>query len=450
MNYQGAHDTDQPEPHNTGSLTAARSAALSILDQVLSKKQAFDQMLEQSAELAQLPGRDRGFVRMAAATALRRLGQIDDLIFKATDRKDAPSPPLLMNLLRLGAVQIAFMDVPDYAVVDTAVRIAEARGMERQKGFVNAVLRRIAAERQEWLSKQDAARLNTPEWLMKSWIADYGLRAAAEIAQANMSEAALDISLKNPGAIAQWAQLLQASALPTGGLRRPSGGHIPELPGYEDGMWWVQDAAAMLPARLFGDIQGRHVIDLCAAPGGKTAQLLASGAYVTAVDRSVSRMKRLAENMARLRFDENMLTAEIADSSVWQPREKAEFVLCDAPCSATGTLRRHPDVARLKNENDMRGLIEIQKRLLANAVKMLAPKGILIYCTCSLQKDEGERQIYQFLQTEFNMRRLPVSAVEIGGIEDAITQEGDVRLLPYHIAAMGGIDGFYISRLQKI
>lgn len=206
----------------------------------------------------------------------------------------------------------------------------------------------------------------------------------------------------------------------------------------------------MLPARLFGDVQGRHVIDLCAAPGGKTAQLLAAGAHVTAVDRSISRMKRLAENMARLRFETEMLTAEIADSSVWQPKEKAEFVLCDAPCSATGTLRRHPDVARLKSENDMRGLVEIQKRLLANAVTMLTSKGILIYCTCSLQKDEGERQIAQFLQQEFNMRRLPISAVEIGGIEDAITPEGDVRLLPYHLAAQGGIDGFYISRLQKI
>jgi 16S rRNA (cytosine967-C5)-methyltransferase len=208
--------------------------------------------------------------------------------------------------------------------------------------------------------------------------------------------------------------------------------------------------SASLPARLFGDMQGRRAIDLCAAPGGKTAQLLAAGAEVIAVDRSVARMKRLAENMTRLRLYTDALTLEVADSAVWRPREKAEFVLCDAPCSATGTMRRHPDVARLKKEADLPGLRDIQQRLLANAAQMLAPKGILIYCTCSLQKDEGERQIHAFLQSEPGLRRLPISAVEIGGIEDAVTPEGDVRLLPYHLAAQGGMDGFFISRLQKL
>jgi 16S rRNA (cytosine967-C5)-methyltransferase len=437
-------------PHAPEPL-AAREAALKILGEVLIRRQALDASLESGA-LAALPGRDRAFARMLAATALRRLGQLDDLILRASEKKTEPSPPQLMNLLRLGAAQIAFMDVPDYAVVDTAVRLAGTQGMARQKGFVNAVLRRIAAEGREWLAKQDAPRLNTPEWLMKTWIADYGLREAAQIAQANLSEAALDLSLKDssPAAPAHWAQALEAFELPTGGLRRAAGGHVPDLPGYADGMWWVQDASASLPARLFGDMQGRRAIDLCAAPGGKTAQLLAAGAEVIAVDRSVARMKRLAENMTRLRLYTDALTLEVADSAVWRPREKAEFVLCDAPCSATGTMRRHPDVARLKKEADLPGLRDIQQRLLANAAQMLAPKGILIYCTCSLQKDEGERQIHAFLQNEPGLRRLPISAVEIGGIEDAVTPEGDVRLLPYHLAAQGGMDGFFISRLQKL
>jgi 16S rRNA (cytosine967-C5)-methyltransferase len=436
-------------PHAPEPL-AAREAALKIIDQVLTRRQALDASLEQSREFAALPPRDRAFARMIAATTLRRLGQLDDLIYKAMDKRSDPSPPLLHHLLRVGAAQIAFMDVPDYAAVDTSVRMAETMGLARQKGFVNAVLRRVATEGREWFEKQDGPRLNTPEWLMKSWIADYGLRQAAEIAQANMSEATLDITVKDPRALSHWASALEAVVLPNGGLRRGAGGLVTELPGYAEGAWWVQDTSASLPAKLFGDINNRHVIDLCAAPGGKTAQLLAMGADVTAVDRSSARMKRLAENVHRLRFDETRLTAEVADSSVWQPKEKAEFVLCDAPCSATGTMRRHPDVARLKQEHDMRGLLEIQKKILANAAAMLASKGVLIYCTCSLQKDESERMIAHFLQEQFALRRLPVSAVEIGGLDDAITPEGDVRVLPYHLAAHGGMDGFFISRLQKI
>jgi 16S rRNA (cytosine967-C5)-methyltransferase len=428
----------------------ARLAALGLLEEVLDRRQPLDAALEKDKKFTGLSARDRAFVRMIVATALRRLGQIDDFIRRASDKPHATiSPPRLLHVLRLGVTQIAFMDVQDYAAVDTSVSLAEAAGLPRQKGLVNALLRRIAAEHRNWQAAQDPARLNTPDWLLQAWIADYGLRTAAEIALGNLSEAPLDISIKNPAMRAHWLETLGAALVPTGTLRRASGGMVQDLPGYGDGMWWVQDAAAAIPATLFGDVRGRHVIDLCAAPGGKTAQLAAMGAQVTAIDRSASRIKRLEENLARLRLTENVMTA-MADSAVWRPKEPVHYVLLDAPCTATGTARRHPDVPHLKTPQDMKSLLETQARLLENAAAMLAPGGILIYCTCSLQKDEGERQVEKFLSGGARLRRLPVTPEETGGIEGILTPEGDIRILPFHLAAQGGMDGFFISRLQRI
>ncbi|MCB9987812.1 MAG: methyltransferase domain-containing protein [Rhodospirillales bacterium] len=442
-----AADGQGAESHAEGLGT--RKVALHLLSQVLDRKQPLDQLLEGDAAFHSLVTRDRAFVRMMVATTLRRLGQIDNLIARATDRPEPPQPPSLYNLLRLGVVQIVFMAVPDYAVVDTCVELAGQTGMSRQKGLVNAVLRRVTKDAQEWLSKQDETRLNTPDWLMAQWVADYGLRTAAEIGLAHLSEAPLDISIKNPGMREYWAGTLGASLLPTGTLRMPAKGMVYELPGYDDGMWWVQDASAALPAKLFGDVTDKSVIDLCAAPGGKTAQLAAMGAHVTALDRSVNRLKRLHENMRRLRLEDHV-TVEAADGAVWQPREKADFVLLDAPCTATGTIRRHPDVLHLKAPSDMDRLCETQARILENAVSMLAPGGILVYCTCSLQKAEGEAQIERLLASGAPVRRKPVAPAEIGDIEALITAEGDVRVLPFHLAPHGGMDGFYICRLIRV
>lgn len=440
---------NETAPSFHGETLAARHAALFLLSTVLDRKQPLDQALEESRELHALPARDRAFIRMIVATALRRMGQIDDFIRRASERNEPPQPPLLHHLLRIGAAQIAFMDVPDYAAADTSVRLAEEAGLAKQKGFVNAVLRRVAREHRDWAGKQDAPRMNAPEWLMRAWIDDYGLRAAAEIAQANMAEAPLDITIKNPGMGEYWAQTLQASVLPTGTLRRAAGGAVHELPGFDDGMWWVQDAAAALPARLFGNIEGKTVIDLCAAPGGKAAQMAAAGAHIVALDRSAARTKRLADNLRRLRLEKNA-RIEIADGAEWKPKEKASFVLCDAPCTATGTIRRHPDVAHLKSAQDMTRLAATQARLLDNAAAMLAAGGILVYCTCSLQKDEGERQIASLLARHADLRRMPVTAEEAGNIEGIIDANGDVRILPFHLAASGGMDGFFIGRLRKI
>lgn len=436
------------EDVSAADMMRSRRVALSLMADILQRNRPLDQAIDESPQFLSLPGRDRAFVRMIVATSLRRFGQIDDFIRRAMDRKEPPRPPALQNLLRIGAAQIAFMNVPDYAVVNTSVEIAVKEGLGRQKGLVNAVLRRIAAEYQGWVEKQDAGRLNTPEWLMRTWINDYGLRTAAEIAQANLSEAMLDISVKDPAMAEYWAGTLQASILPTGSLRRPSGGMVYELPGFDDGDWWVQDASAALPAHLFGDVHGAHALDMCAAPGGKTMQLASMGAHVTALDRSAGRMKRLKENLVRLGLEDHV-TVEIGDASVWMPKEPVENILLDVPCSATGTIRRHPDLLQLKSEQDVERLSGIQERLLHKAIDILAPGGLLVYCTCSLQKAESEEQIEKLLQSGAPVERAPVTAAEVGGAKVFINEAGDVRVFPFHMAVHGGMDGFFISRLRK-
>ena len=437
-----------PNPESVEMLSA-RSAALEVLDKVLNQKQALDISLEKSDSFRTLSSRDKAFARMIVSTTLRRLGQIDDLIEKSEERPGSASRNMMLqNILRLGVAQIMFMNVPDHAAVDTAVRLADGAGMERQKGFVNGLLRNIIRNGSEFMSRQDPARLNTPEWLLKIWIEEYGMSKAAHIATANLVEAPLDITVKDQSSRNYWGGTLQASSFPTGTLRKPAGGNVTALEGFDDGMWWVQDASAAIPAQLFGDIEGKTVIDLCAAPGGKTAQLASMGANVVAVDRSAQRMKRLSENLKRLRLDEKVETF-IADSAVWRPKQPVDFVLCDAPCSATGTLRRHPDVARLKTPRDIESLIEVQRRILKNAFDILAPGGILVYCTCSLQKSEGEDQIERFITETPNALRLAIAPDEIGDLDELITEHGDVRVLPFMQAASGGMDGFYIARLKK-
>jgi len=259
-----------------------------------------------------------------------------------------------------------------------------------------------------------------------------------------LSEPPLDISARaNPE---DWAQELEATVLPTGSLRRDSGGRIEDLPGFKSGAIWVQDAAAAIPAQLLGDISEQHVIDLCAAPGGKTMQLAARGAEVTAVDRAPKRLVTLSKNLKRTELKAQLTQG---DGKTWRPKEPVPFVLLDAPCSATGTLRRHPDVARLKKPEEITSVAEVQSALLDNAAEMLSSGGILVYCVCSLQPEEGAAQIEAFLTRNKSFTRQPISTTEVGDMDELVTPDGDLRTLPCHLGDKGGMDGFFAARLKK-
>ncbi|ACI99734.1 16S rRNA (cytosine(967)-C(5))-methyltransferase RsmB [Rhodospirillum centenum] len=444
--------TDHPHDHDAGTPAggpppdgeplAARAAALDLIQATLRKGVPFDDALEANRGVRALEPRDRGFVRLLCATVFRRLGQLDALVQGALAKPGQPVKGPVQDILRLGAAQLLFLGTPAHAAVDTSVELAVARGQTPYKGLVNAVLRRLSREGAGLLAAQDAGRLNTPDWLWLAWRQAYGTGATRAIVEAHLAEPPLDITVRADADL--WAERLGAERLPGGSLRLPAGGPVTELPGFAEGAWWVQDAAAAIPARLFGDVAGREVLDLCAAPGGKTAQLAAAGARVTAVDRSEKRLERLRENLARLGLEVETVAA---DATAWSPDAPVDAVLLDAPCSATGTIRRHPDVQRLKTEEDVAKLARVQARLLIRAADMLKPGGLLVYATCSLQPEEGERQVEALLARRPDLVRVPVDPAELGGLAGAVTAAGDVRTTPGLIP--GGMDGFFAARLRR-
>jgi 16S rRNA (cytosine967-C5)-methyltransferase len=421
---------------------AARALALDWLEAVLDRRRRLD---EETAALPEaMPPSDRAFARLLALTVLRRLGQIDALVGRCLERPLPARAAGARGVLRLGAAQLLFLGTPPHAAVDTAVRLAIARGAGPYRRLVNAVLRRLAREGAAWRDGQDAARLNTPDWLWRSWRAAYGEERARAIAEVHLGEPPLDITVKgDPEAL---AERLDAELLPTGTLRRPAGGRIEDLPGYDEGLWWVQDAAAALPARLLAAPPGEAVVEMCAAPGGKTAQLAAAGARVIAIDRAGPRLARLERNLSRLGLAADVVEA---DAARWRPPRPVRFVLLDAPCVATGTIRRHPDVARIKRHEDVARAAAVQARLLENAAAMLAPGGTLVYAVCSLEPEEGPRRIEALLASGAPLLRDAVAAAEVGGLEELVTARGELRCLPCHLAGLGGLDGFYVARLKR-
>jgi 16S rRNA (cytosine967-C5)-methyltransferase len=430
---------------------AARRIAADIVAGVLRQKRPLDELLERS-ELALLPERDRALVRTIVATVLRRLGTLRHLLHGLLDRGLPQSAPQIEAILLIGAAQVLFLDVPDHAAVDVSVRLAQAdHHASHYSGLVNAVLRKLARDGKSQVAALDTVRLDTPDWLMERWIAHYGETVARDIALANSHEPALDLTVK--GDAAAWAETLGGRVLPTGTVRVAASGPIPQLPGYDEGAWWVQDAAAALPVRLLGqaigDMRGKSIADLCAAPGGKTAQLALAGAAVTAVDRSEGRLARLRQNLSRLQLEAETIKA---DAAAWQGGP-FDGVLVDAPCSSTGTIRRHPDIPWLKSEVDLVKLAALQTRLLDRAAALLKPGGVLVYCTCSLEKEEGEDQIAALLGRDGALRRDPIRAEEVAGHAEFLTADGSLRTLPCHWPdpepRMAGLDGFYAARIIK-
>ncbi len=422
----------------------ARRIALELLQQVVERRRPLDEALAEESRLASLPGRDRAFVRLLVATLLRRLPEVDHilsgLMARALPRKAADA----RWVLRLGAAQLLFLQTPPHAAVGTSVSLLAGRSAGF-KGLANAVLRRLSRESQA-LGEEKAARINTPAWLWQSWEEAYGREAALAIAAAHLTEPPLDLTVPKDPAL--WAERLGATQLPLGSLRLPPGaGDPPGLAGYGEGTWWVQDQAAALPAGLFGALDGLRALDLCAAPGGKTLQLVVAGAAVTAVDQSAERLRRVEENLARTGLSAQLVEADV---TTWQPSEPADAVLLDAPCSATGTLRRHPDIAHNRRASDIQALLPLQAGLLQAAWRMLKRGGTLVYAVCSLQPEEGTQQIQALLAAESGLRRWPIVAQELAGQEALIDARGDLRCLPSQLSDEGGMDGFYAARLERL
>lgn len=428
---------------------AARLAATTALMAVLVDHRPLDSAIDATdGPFETLDPRERGLARAILGIALRRRGQIDDALSrfldKALPRKSGPLPAIL----HVAAAQILFMDVPDHAAVSIAVETAEAdRDARHFKGLVNAVLRRLTEQRDAILASQDEIRLNIPDWLYERWVKDYGAETTAKIAAAHLLEPSLDLSVKSDPE--GWAEKLGGIVLPTGSVRLIAHGPIDALPGFAEGQWWVQDAAAALPAKLLGNVEGKDVADLCAAPGGKTAQLAAAGAKVMAVDISEPRLQRVRENLSRLKLQIGTIAADV---ETWDPGRLFDAILLDAPCSATGTIRRHPDVAVLKRPSDIKALANLQSSLIARAVSMLVSGGTLVYCTCSLERAEGEDQVALALAS-LPLVLEPIRPEEVGGLE-AICRDGFLRTLPSDLPndepRLSGLDGFFAARFRRL
>lgn len=423
-----------------------RTAAFELLAAVLDHKRLLDDALEQSPAFAKLAERDKGLAALLARTVLRRLGEIDAIIRAFLEKPLGRKGHEVGHVLRIGLAQLLFLEMPEHAAVDTAVDLCTGSALAPYRKLANAVLRRAQREGREVLATLDPARVNTPEWLWAAWAATYGEDTARAIALQHLEEPPLDLTVKDDPA--HWAETLKGRLMPTGAVRLVNHkGSVTALEGFAEGAWWVQDMAAQLPARLLGQVRDMDVVDLCAAPGGKTLELAAQGARVTAVDRSDKRLDRVRQNLARTGLRATLVAA---DAETWRPAMLADAALLDAPCSATGTARRHPDVPRLKTQADVLKLADLQARLLAATVQMVRPGGLIVYCTCSLQREEGEAQIEALLKSGLPVTLDPIKPSEAGALSAVVTREGYLRTLPCHLAEQGGMDGFFAARLRRV
>jgi len=401
-----------------------RGSAYALLQAVLVRHIDLDTALDALPEVA---ARDKAAAHRLAAAVLRHTGTLDAVLEMFLSR-EPPAP--VRHVLWLGAAAMLFLEAPPHAAVGTAVELARVAKLAPFTGLINAVLRKVAAGGTALLDGLDMPRLDTPAWAWASWGAE-----ARAIATAHAREAPLDISCK-PGVT------LPGQLLPTGSVRFAPGTSVTELPGFSSGDIWVQDAAAALPARMLEVRPGEPVLDLCAAPGGKTAQLAAAGGIVTALERDQGRMGTLQGNLKRLRLD---ATCVLADANRWAAPAPFPAILLDAPCSATGTIRRHPDLLHLRKPRDINALTKLQDELLDTASRLLAPNGRLIYAVCSLQPEEGAARV-DAACARLGLRRDPL---RLPALPVAETPAGDLRTHPGILAEAGGMDGFFIARLVR-
>ncbi|WP_427790331.1 RsmB/NOP family class I SAM-dependent RNA methyltransferase [Brevundimonas diminuta] len=418
----------------------ARLVAGVLLNAALEKRTGLDEALSQSPA-RDLPPQDRAFARAVAMAALRRLGEIDQIL----DRRLQKAPPLaVLTILRVALAQTLVLDTPAFAAVSTAVKLAERDPKTRPyKNLVNAVLRGVGRDGPGLTT----AESNLPDWLAQRWKATYGEAALIGLALATREEPATDLTAKPGVDPAELAASVEGEALPGGTVRTGKRGDVAAWPGFEAGDWWVQDAAAAVPARLLAVKAGETALDLCAAPGGKTLQLAAAGAEVTALDRSEARLKRLRQNFERMGLKAEVVAIPAED---WEDDRLFDAVLLDAPCTATGTYRRNPEVLRATRPADVAKLADVQHRLLDAAAEKVKPGGRLVYCVCSLEREEGETQVIAFLRRNPAFRTIAAVPAEVGAPDEALTPEGWLRILPSQWAEKGGLDGFFAAKLERI
>nr|WP_246717087.1 RsmB/NOP family class I SAM-dependent RNA methyltransferase [Oricola nitratireducens] len=439
---------------------AARQAAHRILGAILDAKSSMDGLTDEfhgHPHYLALEPRDRALVRAILLTSLRNYGDLDGVIARFTDKPLPAGATGLRNILIAGLAQILFLDIPDHSAVDLAVAAAQSDPRARRfAGLVNAILRRAAREKDSLLAGFTETPVRAPRWFAERLDAIFGPETAAAIDACHRIEAPIDLTLKRKEQekAADWAERLGAIVLPTGSLRLTGPSRdIVDLDGFGAGSWWVQDAAAAMPARLFGDLAGKRAADLCAAPGGKTAQLADAGAHVTALDLSANRLKRLVSNLERLGLDGACRTIA-ADLFAFAPDAPFDAVLLDAPCSSTGTVRRHPDVPFTKSPADIEKLADLQARMLEKAASFVTPGGLLVFSNCSLDPLEGEEVARRFAGSHRDFEIVPVRGEEAPGFEAAITADGFLRLTPAHLdlgdPAISGVDGFFAARFRRL
>lgn len=434
--------TRQPvadDPHADIGVEARLVAGI-LLNAALEKRTGLDEALSQSPA-RDLPPQDRAFARAVAMAALRRLGEIDQIL----ERRLQKAPPLaVMTILRVALAQTLVLETPAFAAVSTAVKLAERDAKTRPyKNLVNAVLRGVGRDGPGLTT----AESNLPDWLAQRWKATYGEAALIGLALATREEPATDLTAKPGVDPAELAASVEGEALPGGTVRTGKRGDVASWPGFEAGDWWVQDAAAAVPARLLAVKAGETALDLCAAPGGKTLQLAAAGAEVVALDRSETRLKRLRQNFERMKLKAEVVAVPAED---WEDDRTFDAVLLDAPCTATGTYRRNPEVLRATRPADVAKLADVQHRLLDTAAAKVKPGGRLVYCVCSLEREEGETQVIAFLRRNPAFRTVAAVPAEVGAPDEALTPEGWLRILPSQWAEKGGLDGFFAAKLERI
>lgn len=429
-----------------------RLVATLLLTRVMDDGRNLDALCDRQHGLARflkLEARDQGLARAIAITAVRKHNQIEAVLKRVMQRPPPKRARFLIHSLHVAVTQILFLDAPDSAAVDLGVTaIGDDERTSRFRGMSNAVLRRIVREREELLAKTEQTSL-LPKWMEKALRKDYGKEKAARISNYIAIEPMVDLTVKtNPQ---DWAEKLGGFVLPTGSIRLVNTTSVTELEGYENGDWWVQDAAAALPAQLIKAEKGAHVLELCAAPGGKTAQLAHKGYDVTAVDISKPRLGRLQQNLERLNLQATLVEADILE---FEPAEKFDAILLDAPCSSTGTIRRHPDVLWTKSAEEITALAQLQYQLLEKAKEFLKPGGTFVFSNCSMLKEEGEDLLSKASRQFEDLILDPIKPGEINGLEDCINGQGALRTLPFHLQhpeheSYSGLDGFFACRFIK-